>query len=783
MDSESEIQNKGEQEPPQSNGQTDKINPAPKIPEPITTNISNRAKVYRPNRANATTNGTTKDVNSTIAARPKEPELQETIDVGSTIAAEPKEVDLQETIVKTISENNSNGNSNSTDSGWTEIKKGLRPGDRYIRLTKPAIGDSAQPNAYDMLNVMGTVAAPPMTSAGRTWQRFKRTLVGKPIPTIDAIHERLNKIQALAVLSSDALSSVAYATEQILLVLAAAVTVPLGMSLPIAGCIVALLIVVALSYRQTIHAYPKGGGSYIVAKENLGTTPGLVAAASLMIDYVLTVAVSISSGVAAVTSAFPALQDFIVPICLGFVAFITISNLRGIRESGLIFTAPTYLFIGSLVILLLLGFLKMIFNIDFGGRVISNSDAMIHATEQLSIFIVLRAFASGCTALTGVEAISDGVPAFKAPESKNASITLSWMAGILVVTFFAITWQANYFQLAPQDAKASGYETILSQLSHRIVGDSWFYYVVQATTTLILVLAANTSFSDFPRLSWFLARDKFLPHLFSHRGDRLAFSTGIVALAFLASILIIVFNGNTDALIPLYSVGVFNSFTLSQAGMVVHWLRKRESGWRWRMIMNGVGATATALVLIITASTKFIDGAWIVVCLIPCIYLMFRGIHSHYERYEGQLTQQKANAEPLNMRNHTMIVPVNGLNQISERTLTYARAMSDQVTAVFVSDDMESIKALRDKWDKKISDISLVTIETPFRNVIGPLLTYIDNIHKRQPDDVITVVVPEFVVAKWWHRLLHNQTAFRLRASLFLRPGIVITTVPYHLMK
>jgi hypothetical protein len=496
MDSESEIQNKGEQEPPQSNGQTNTTSPAPKIPEPVATNTSNR-KVYRPARANATTpTETTIDVSRTIAARPKEPDLEKTIDVGSMIAAEPKEADLQETIAKTVSENNINGNSNTNgaDKGWTEIKKGLRPGDRYIRLTKPAIGDSAQPNAYDMLNVMGTVAAPPMTSAGRTWQRFKRTLVGKPIPTIDAIHERLNKIQALAVLSSDALSSVAYATEQILLVLAAAVSVPLGLSVPIAGCIAILLIVVALSYRQTIHAYPKGGGSYIVAKENLGTTPGLVAAASLMIDYVLTVAVSISSGVAAVTSAFPALQDYIVPICLGFVAFITISNLRGIRESGLIFTAPTYLFIGSLVILLLLGFLKVIFNIDFGGRVVANPDAAIKPFEQLGIFLVLRAFASGCTALTGVEAISDGVPAFKAPESKNASITLSWMAGILVTTFVAITFLTNYFQLTPQDAKVKGYETILSQLSHRVVGDSWFYYVIQATTTLILVLAANTSY-------------------------------------------------------------------------------------------------------------------------------------------------------------------------------------------------------------------------------------------------------------------------------------------------
>ena len=732
--------------------------------------------VYRPDRANLDN----KVGNDEVSA----------IDVGSVIGAAPKEAALQKKlanneIVDVGGGEGTQTNGNGHDRGWTEIKKGLRPGDRYIRLTKPMIGDATQRNSFDMLSVPGTVttAADPVTSVGRAWRRTKRVLVGKPIPTAQAIHERLNKIQALAVLSSDALSSVAYATEQILLVLAAAVTVPLGLSLPISIAIGLLLIIVAVSYRQTIFAYPKGGGSYIVAKDNLGTTPGLIAAASLMIDYVLTVAVSVSSGVAAITSAFPALQEFTVIICLAFVAFITVSNLRGIRESGVIFTAPTYLFIFSLVVLLLLGFLKVLFGWDFGGKVTFSSDAAIKPIESLSIFLVLRAFASGCTALTGVEAISDGVPAFKAPESKNAATTLTWMAGILVTTFLGITFLANYFNIKPEDSTVKGYETVISQLTHQIVGDSWFYYIVQATTALILVLAANTSFSDFPRLSWFLARDKFLPHLFSHRGDRLAFSTGIVALAILASILIVIFGGNTDRLIPLYSVGVFNSFTLSQAGMVMHWWRLRTPGWGRRMALNGMGAVATALVLVITASTKFLEGAWLVVLLIPLIYLMFRSINKHYVRFSDQLDAETGNREPLNMRHHAMIVPVNGLNQVSERTLAYARALSDQVTAIFVSDDVDAIKGLREQWSKDVPDVPLVTIETPFRNIIGPLLTYIDDIHKRLPDEVLTVIVPESVVAKWWHRLLHNQTAFRLRAALFLRPGIVITTVPYHLMK
>lgn len=722
------------------------------------------AKVFRPQRQNQTVNG------SAAAA-----------DAGSQPDSS------SETSLATNSDGhgftNGNGANGGHDKGWVE-KKGVRPGDRYIRLTRPAL-DALQSNPYESLIVSNASNAEPITKAGRNLKKVKRVLVGAPIPTSHAIHERLSKVQALAVLSSDALSSVAYATEEILLVLAAAVTLPLNLSVPIALAIGLLLVVVAASYRQTIHAYPKGGGSYIVAKDNLGVTPGLIAAASLMIDYVLTVAVSVSSGVAAIISAFPSLQQFTVLICLGFVAFIAVANLRGIRESGLIFTAPTYIFIFSLVAILLLGFVKIIFGISIGGAVTPSLADAVHGTENLSLFLILRAFASGCTALTGVEAISDGVPAFKAPESKNAATTLTWMAGILVTTFLGITFLANYFHLQAQDSTAPGYETVLSQLSHVIVGNSWFYYVIQAATALILVLAANTSFSDFPRLSWFLARDKFLPHLFSHRGDRLAFSTGIITLAILSSILIVIFGGNTDALIPLYSVGVFNSFTLSQSGMVARWwrLRNEEKGWRKRMLMNGLGAVATALVLIITAATKFLEGAWLVVCLIPLIYLMFKGIHKHYIRFSQELSLTEGQPEPLNMLKHSIIVPVDGLNQVSERTLAYARAMSDQVTAVHVNDDPEAIERLRRQWNVAIPDIPLVTIETPYRSIIGPFLKYVDDIHKRSPDDVLTVVVPEFVLAKWWQRLLHNQTAFRIRASLFLRPGIIITTVPYHLLR
>lgn len=659
--------------------------------------------------------------------------------------------------------------------------RGKRPGDRYIRMNKNSLE-----SAFKQENLRYQVEqdTAPLTSIGRLWRRTKRILIGRPLPTSVAQHQRLSKITALAVLSSDALSSTAYATEEILLALVLAGTASLYLSLPIAFVIACLLIIVALSYRQTIAAYPNGGGAYIVAKDNMGLTPGLIAASSLQINYILTVAVSISAGVAAITSAFPVLTDLKIEICLFLIAFIVIANLRGIRESGAIFTAPTYLFIISMAILFLLGFLKILFGWNIGGDYTPEPIPTAEHVEELTLFLVLRAFSSGCAALTGVEAISDGVPAFKPPEAKNARTTLSWMAGILVVLFLFITFLSNYFKIVPIEPGSPRYETVISQIAHAIVGNNAFYYVVQFTTALILILGANTAFSDFPRLSWFLARDKYLPHLFSHQGDRLAFSTGIIALGGVAAVLVVIFGGDTNALIPLYAVGVFTGFTLSQAGMVVRWWKLRTPGWRKSLALNGLGCISTGVVLVIIGVTKFMLGAWMVIVLIPILYLIYRVINRHYSRVEKEVELEDIHQIPTLVTGHqAVIVPVNGLNQVSLRTLSYAKTHSDDVTAIFASDNSDKIDQLREKWAEAGLDIPLVGLETQYRAVIGPILFYIDDLRRHNPDQTITVVIPEFVTAKWWQRLLHNQTAFRLKASLFLRPGVVIISVPYHLEK
>ncbi|MEI7555722.1 APC family permease [Candidatus Chlorohelix sp.] len=672
------------------------------------------------------------------------------------------------------------------ENDWYEepLRRGKKPGDRYVRIAKSTSSNNIRYQSGLSFTAKATSA--PRTTFGRSILKAKRFLIGQPIASSEAQHQRLSKVQALAVLSSDALSSTAYATEAILLVLILTGRDNLSLALPISMGIGLLLIIVSLSYRQTIAAYPKGGGSYIVAKDNLGVTPGLVAAASLLIDYVLTVAVSISAGVSAITSAFPGLNIVRSEICLLFIAFITLANLRGVRESGMIFTLPTYLFIFSISLLLILGFINVAFGFSIGNPVTPPEIELPKQFENISLFVILRAFASGCTAMTGIEAISDGVPAFRAPEAKNARATLTWMATILVILFIGISFLSSQYHIVPIEETAPHYETLISQLTKHIVGDSPFYFVVSATTALILVLAANTAFSDFPRLSWFLARDRFMPNLFKHQGDRLAFSTGIIALGFLAGILIVIFDGNTNALLPLYAVGVFTSFTLSQAGMVVRWWRLRTPGWGKNIAMNGLGCLTTFVVLLVIAFTKFLLGAWLVVALIPILYLIFLSIHRHYSRFGEDLTVSKEKKLPkqvqsLNMEHHTVVVPVSNLNQVTLRTLSYAKALSDEVVAVFVSDSSEAIDGLREKWDESGVEIPLVGVETPYRNVIGALLTYIDDLHRQDPDETITVVIPEFVTAKWWQRLLHNQTAFRLRAALHNMRGVVITSVPYHL--
>jgi len=648
----------------------------------------------------------------------------------------------------------------------------------------------------------------PKEGPGRVLADIRGALLGQPLASARMSHERLTKVKALAVLSSDALSSVAYATEQTLAVLLIAGPAALQDSPGIAAAIVVLLLLVGLSYRQTIHAYPKGGGSYIVASDNLGHVPGLVAGASLMTDYILTVAVSVSAGVGAVVSAFPDLRGFIVPLGLLVIALLVLGNLRGIREAGSLFAAPTYLFIAAMGALIVFGIVHVITQGTAVPELLRHSNYIgklpIPGYGIAGIggaFLIARAFASGCTALTGVEAISDGVPAFKPPEWRNARTTLMFMVGILAVTFAGITFLAHQFQLQPNFMPASGglpgpmadshnynvqpYQTILSKLARVVFGDGPPYFFVQATTALILALAANTSFSDFPRLLYFMARDKFAPSQFTSLGDRLAFSNGIITLGVLAGLLYAIFGGSTDALIPLYTIGVFLSFTLSQLGMVVRWRRiSREGGpdakgWQGKLAMNLAGAIATSMVLVIAISTKFLAGAWIVVVLIPMIVLTALAIRRHYDTAKGRI-QTETPITPGDVH-PVAVVPIGDLNDVQLQTLALARRLADQVVAVFISDDPEKIKEIKHKWEVWGNHVPLEIIESPYRSVVRPLLTYLDAVDAQNDGGTLMVVLPEMVYGHWWHQFLHNQTALRLKAALLFRPGTVVVSVPYHL--
>ena len=599
--------------------------------------------------------------------------------------------------------------------------------------------------------------------------RLKRLFVGTPLPTAQQRHERLGKTTALAVFASDALSSVAYATEEILLVLILAGSVALSYSLPIAVAIAVLIAIVVSSYRQTIHAYPQGGGAYIVSKDNLGTCAGLVAGAALLIDYVLTVAVSVAAGVAAVTSAVPVLFRYRVWLCVAAVVVVAVANLRGIRESGNLVAAPTYLFIGSLGVLLVYGGLGAIF--DF----IPEAPYPQHppGLEGVGLFLILRAFSSGCTALTGVEAVSDGVPAFKRPEAQNARVVLTWLGAILITLFLGITVLTYDFGILPRPE-----ETVISQVARHVFGRSAFYYVIQAGTMLILLLAANTSFADFPRLSFFLARDRFIPRQFAAQGDRLVFSNGIVILAGLATLLLVVFGGDTHALIPLYAVGVFLSFTLSQASMVRRWLRLREEGWRWRSWFNGLGALVTGLVMLTIAATKFTHGAWIVVFLIPTLVVMFLGVHRHYEKVAEQLSLEGF-APPPPMTT-TVLVLVGDLHRGVIKAIQYAQALSPNAKAVFVETDPERTRKLEEKWRKMGMGVPLIVLTSPYRSLLGPLLEYIDHLQTDE-NHVVTIVLPEFIPARWWQLGLHNQTALLIKGAMLFRKNVIVTDVPFHL--
>jgi amino acid transporter len=611
--------------------------------------------------------------------------------------------------------------------------------------------------------------------------RAKRLIVGRPLATERLETERLTKTTALAVLSSDAISSVAYATDEVLYVLAPLGAAALSYVFPISAVIVGLLVLVALSYRQTIFAYPGGGGSFTVAYENLGVLPGLIAAAALLTDYILTVSVSISSGIAAITSVYPALAPRTVPLCAAAIVVLMLVNLRGVRESGAAFSLPTYVFIVSMLALIGTG----IAHLYFGGapaEVISAQSASVVpgttvggiTTGFAFTFLMLRAFSGGCVAMTGTEAISNGVGAFKAPGSRNAAATLTWMAAILGIFFLGSSFLAQRFHVQPSTT-----QTVLSQLGHHVFGTGFMYYLLQYSTFAVLVLAANTSFADFPRLGSILASQRYLPRQLSARGDRLAFSNGIVALALVAMLLVWIFHGDTTALIPLYAIGVFLCFTLSQAGMVRRWIRTKAEGWRWKAALNGVGAVATGIVAVIQVWTKFTHGAWIVVLIIPLFIVLLRAIKRHYVRFASEI-QLDGTTEMVPLRHH-VIVPVSGVHKAVANALIYATAISDDIKAVYVEVEPDKTAKLKEEWEAWDTGVELIVLDSPYRSLIRPLVEYVSAIEDTGPGELVTVVVPEIVPRHWWEHLLHNKTALYIRTAFLFRPRIVVTAVPFHL--
>jgi len=610
---------------------------------------------------------------------------------------------------------------------------------------------------------------------------IKRLMVGRPLASEEQDHQRLPKWIGLPVFSSDAISSTAYATEEILFVVAAggsSLALGLAKLVPLSLVVAGLLTIVVLSYRQTIYAYPHGGSSYVVSRENLGQYPSLVAGASILVDYVLTVAVSISAGVAAIVSlpAFRGLTDKRVLLGLGLILLITLANLRGMKESGTIFAFPTYLYIITVASLVIYGLYRVYFgeigHIEFDP---GKAEIQAQAGGQLGLFLLLRGFSSGAVALTGVEAISDGVPAFRKPESRNASRTMMIMAGILGSLFFGISVLAHHLQPYP-----SHDETVISQIGRTVFGTGPIYVILQLATVAILTLAANTAYADFPRLSSIIARDGYLPRYLGNRGDRLVFSNGIIILAVAASLLIVAFGGITNALIPLYAVGVFTSFTLSQAGMVVHHRRTREPGWKLGAAISGVGAFATGCVLLIVAITKFSRGAWVPIVVVPAIIALFSAIKRHYTRVAQALEISPAEVRPQPF-NHTVVVLVGRIHRGVIQALGYARSLRPQhLVALYVSHDDEDRDAIERQWREFGINVDLEIMHSKYRELVGPVIEYLDDLDDRWNNDTITVVVPEFVVGKWYEHLLHNQSALLLKGRLLFREGTVVTSVPYH---
>ncbi len=613
--------------------------------------------------------------------------------------------------------------------------------------------------------------------------RFKQLLLGDALHNEEFAHQRLRNPIALAVFASDALSSTAYATGEILIVLVAAGSAVLHLAWPISVAIGILLLVVTISYRQTIKAYPGGGGAYIVSKENLGTYPGLTAGAALLVDYVLTVAVSISAGTAAITSAWPVLRPFTVEIALVFLTLLAIANLRGVKESGALFAVPTYGFVVSMFVLLGVAYYKMFLG---GGLVVASAEEVIKPIQGLTLFLVLRAFSSGCAAMTGVEAIANGTQAFKKPEATNARMTMAWMAGLLGTMFLGLSGIAVLTKMNPSET-----ETVISQIARATFGGpsgvGFMYYFVSIATMAILIVAANTSYADFPRLASFIASDDFMPHQFKDRGYRLVHTTGIVVLTTAAGLLLVVFGGDTTRLIPLYAIGVFTSFTLSQSGMVVHWWKYREAGWHWSIAVNAFGAVSTFFVTLIVATTKFTSGAWIVLIIIPVLIAMFLYVERHYAVVREKLKldpdeQLDVNWQSYNKIHNHVIVLVKNVDRRLLRALRYARSLkADTIEGLFIDVEGTDTARVKKAWDEAGFGIRLTIVDSPYREIIQPIRNYVRNIPKPTPDHVVTVVLPEFVPQSSTDYVLHDQTSFWIKSTLFMEPGVILADVPFHL--
>jgi len=650
---------------------------------------------------------------------------------------------------------------------------GRRVGDRYVRIVRP-VGTGIRGHGGRYVATEETMES--TGRLGRAWQGTLRALIGRRLQTEAEAEERVGVETGLPILASDNVSSSAYATEEAMRILAVAGVAALALTMPIAIAVTCVLAIVVLSESRVIRAYPNGGGSYLVARENHGIIAGLVAASALLIDYVLTVAVSAAAGVAAISSFLPELHEHRVLVGLAFIAVLALANLRGVREAGLLFAAPTYAYVVAMLGLLGFGFFRIATG-DIPAAVTPPDPFDRTGTTALSVLLVLRAFASGSVGLTGSEAVANGVPSFKRPETRNAVITLLLMGTIFATIFLGLTYLATRIGIAPDRSEL---ETVNSMITRSVVGDaSPYYYFVQITTALILMLAANTGFTGFPRLASVLANDRFMPRHFADVGSRLAFNTGILALAVVAGGILAAFGGSVNALVPLYTIGVFLAFTLSQSGLVRRWWRLRNSGWRLSMVINSLGAVVTGTVLVVVAVTKFQLGAWMVLLLLPLLVSLLYFINRHYATVQDALVLTGSEQQLPRLGAPVVIVPIARLDRAALQALAFARSVSPHVKAVHVSGSRASAEEFRRRWQRLNTEIDLDVVESPYRSLMAPLLKYIDAIDKSD-DRPITVVLSEFVPRHWWEWLLHSQTAMRLKASLLFRPNTIVIDVPYH---